>query len=454
MLFFGPAFGAEVVVFGDSWAEGAADELEDVLHDRGYRDLDVDPRGVGGTTAEYWAGAPTALPDAVSANPDARWVWLSIGGNDLFAHYLAGNGANNAADLNAHLRVMLDALFAAHPDVKVVSFGYDFVNFEQSEECILTAWTYFGTSITTGVVNQYFLDQIGGTLANIATDYPNFTYTDTVWGALQEAGGVAGAPNVYLPSPSAYMSDCIHPTSQGYTIVHEAWVDTYWGVDAPTVAIDGPTDACVGDTLTLTAATSGAERVSWTVDGVAAGTGETLVLATDTPGARAVAVRADAGAWDDSDEATVNVWAAPAPVIDGPDAVVAEVAATFQVALVDGETAAWSAPGGTVVDEDGGALVVRWDDPGDYVVTVEVTSPGGCAAETQVAVVVTQAAGDDTDGDTDGPDDNDTGDGAPAADGGGCGCAAEGPTALWLSAGLAGLLLARRRGVRYRRRDA
>ncbi|MDP2313050.1 MAG: SGNH/GDSL hydrolase family protein [Pseudomonadota bacterium] len=440
MLFLSPAFGAELVVFGDSWAEGAADELEEVLHDRGHRDIDVDPRGVGGTTAEYWAGtAPTALPDAVAANPDARWVWLSIGGNDLFAHYLAGNGANNAADFDANLRRMLDALFAEHPDVKVVSFGYDFVNFEQSQECILTAWTYFGTSITTAQVNQSFLDEIGGTLAGIAEDYPNFTYTDTAWGALQEAGGVAGAPNVYLPSPSGYMSDCIHPTSAGYTIVHEAWVDAYWGLDAPTVAIAGPTDACVGDTLTLTAATAGAVRVAWTVDGIAAGTGDTLVVATESPGERAVSARAHAGAWDAEDGATVTVWAAPAPTIDGPDAQVSGVVATFQVALADGETATWSAPGGTVIDEAGGALVVRWDAPGDYVVSVEVSSPGGCAAATQVDVAVTQAEGEDT-GE---PAADDTGDGA-AQDGGGCGCGAVGPTSMLAGLALAGLALARR----------
>ncbi|MDP2308899.1 MAG: SGNH/GDSL hydrolase family protein [Pseudomonadota bacterium] len=444
MLFLGTAFGAEVVVFGDSWAEGAADELEEVLHDRGYSDIDVDPRGVGGTTAEYWAGtAPTALPDAVAANPDARWVWLSIGGNDLFAHYLAGNGANNAADFDTNLRRMLDALFAAHPDVKVVSFGYDFVNFEQSQECILTAWTYFGTSITTGQVNQYFLDQIGGTLAGIAADYPNFTYTDTVWGALQEAGGVSGAPNVYLPSPSSYMSDCIHPTSAGYTLVHEAWVDTYWGLDAPTVSLAGPTDVCVGDALTLTAATSNAERVAWTVDGVPSGAGDTLVLPTETPGERAVTVRAHAGAWDAEDAATVTVWAAPAAAIDGPDAAVAGAAATFQVALEEGEEAAWSAPGGTVIEAAGGALVVRWDGPGDYVVSVAVTSPGGCAAEAQVAVAVTRAEGEDTAADTDEPSGDDTG--TRADDGEGCGCGAVHPGASVAGALLAGLALARRR---------
>jgi lysophospholipase L1-like esterase len=439
MFLISAALASDVVVFGDSWAEGAADELEDALHDMGHRDLDVDPQGIGGTTAEYWASLPSALPDAVSANADARWVWLSIGGNDLFAHYYAGNGANNAADYDNHLRVMLDAHFAAHPDVKVVMFGYDFVNFEQSEECILTAWTYFGTSITSAQVNQYFLDQVGGTLAAIGADYPNFTYVDTAWGALQAAGGVAGAPNVLFPSPSEYMSDCIHPTSEGYTIVHEAWVGEYWGVDEPTVSITGDADACVGGALVLTADTTGAERVSWTIDGAAAGTGDTLSVPTATAGTLAVAARADAGAWDDTDELPVTVWATPAPVIEGPASTAVGEAATFGVALEEGETAVWSAPGGTIVDDTGDTLVVRWDGPGAYVVSVEVATPGGCAVQAEVAVAVAADEADAADS-GDPADPNDT---AGSNDERGCGCGSTVPPHGVLA--LMGLLLVRRR---------
>lgn len=435
----------DVVVFGDSWAEGAADELEDVLSDHGHRDLTVDPNGVGGTTAEYWASLPDSLPDAVSANPDARWVWLSIGGNDLFAHYYAGTGAQNAADYDTHLRAMLDALLAAHPDVKVVSFGYDFVNFEQSQECILTAWTYFGTSITTGLVNEYFLADIGGTLEAVAADYPNFTYVESVWGTLQEAGGVAGAPNVLLPSPSEYMSDCIHPTSEGYTLIHEALYDAYWGLDEPTVSLDGATDVCVGDTLELTAATTGAQRVTWWVDGAVAGTSSTLSLPTTTPGTAAVTVRADAGAWDATDEASVTVWAVPTAAIGGPVDAEAGTAATFQVDLADGETAAWSAPGGTVIDgADADTFVVRWDGPGDYVVQVQVGTPAGCAAEAEQSVSVT-ASGDTDAPDTDEPDADDTGAADPAATE--CGCVGASGVPPWWVLPL-GALAGRRRWSR------
>ena len=434
------ALADDVVVFGDSWAEGSADELEDALHDHGR--LSVDPRGVGGTTAEYWAdSSPSTLPDAVSANPDARWVWLSIGGNDLFQHYYAGNGAQNAADYDTHLRLMLDGLFAVHPDIKVVSFGYDFVNFEQSEECILTAWTYFGTSITTGTVNQYFLDQIGGTLAAVDADYPNFTYVDSVWGTLQAAGDVPGAPNVLLPSPSKYMSDCIHPTSEGYSLIHEAFVEDYWGLPEPGATIDGPTDVCVGDPATFTGTTPDAQVRTWTLDGVAAGSDPTLAftaLADVTVG-----LRADSGAWTAEDSVELHVWAIPAPTITGPAEVEVGAAATYRVESVAGETLVWTAPGATVIDDAGDTLVVRWDDRGDYLVRVEVGTPGDCAGAAELAIVAA-AVGDtgDTNEAADTGESSDTGGSDP-----GCGCGGggvSGSTLAWAAA-LVGLARRRRR---------
>lgn len=426
---------ADVVVFGDSWAEGSADELEEVLAGHGRRDLTVDPRGVGGTTAEYWAvSAPSELPAAVSANTDARWVWLSIGGNDLFAHHLAGLGAQNAADFERNLRTMLDTLFAAHPDVMVVSFGYDFVNFEQSQECILTAWTYFGTSITTGQVNQYFLDDIGGTLAAIEADYPNFTYVDSVWGTLQTAGGVPGAPNVLLPSPAEYMSDCIHPTREGYGLVHEALFAAYWGRPEPTVRLAGATDACVGDTVTLSAGGTDIGRLAWYLDGVPAGSDASFTV-TPAPGTMTIEVRATSGAWSASDALTLTTWPVPTSAIAGATEVATGDAASFRVTLGDGETATWSAPGGTVFDTTGDTLVVRWDGPGDYVVSVDVGSPGGCAASAETAVSVVGAGDTGSDGGA-----------ADASRDRGCACSSPGGAPPALGAlGALGLLRRRRR---------
>jgi hypothetical protein len=157
-----PASAADVVVFGDSWARGAADELEDVLWDHGQGHIRVSNHGVSGSTAEYWATQDRdAFHEAVTENPDARWVWLSIGGNDVFWHHRNGLAATSATDNDLHIRQMLDDLFIVHPDVKVVLFGYDFVNFEQSTDCIAQAFWVFGQDITTPRVNAIFLLEVG-----------------------------------------------------------------------------------------------------------------------------------------------------------------------------------------------------------------------------------------------------------------------------------------------------
>jgi lysophospholipase L1-like esterase len=306
LLLLASAHGAELIVFGDSWAEGAADELEEALHDAGFSSIDVDPRGVGGSTAEHWADTdPSALSDAIADNPDARWIWLSIGGNDLFAHHYAGIGDQTAADNDTHIRLIIDGALAARPDIKVVMFGYDFVNFEQSTDCILLAWTYFGTSITTWQLNSWFMgEQIGDVQAGIAADYPGVTYVEGIWGTLQEAGGVHGAPNLYLPSPSAYMSDCIHPTSAGYRLIMDALVQEWWGRPEPTADIDGDTQLCAGQPSDFTAVTD-AERLSWLLDGAEVGT-DPMVSVTLSAGEHTLTLVAHSGPWEDRDALTLT----------------------------------------------------------------------------------------------------------------------------------------------------
>ncbi|MBZ0235193.1 MAG: SGNH/GDSL hydrolase family protein, partial [Deltaproteobacteria bacterium] len=138
LLAAGEARAAKVVAFGDSWGAFAYDELAAVFVARGHPEVTVANHAVPGSTAEVWANTfPGVFAGAVAANPDAEYVWLSITGNDVFGHYASGNGAACAADNSANLRAMLDEVFAAHPNIQVVSFGYDFVNFEQSPECIL-----------------------------------------------------------------------------------------------------------------------------------------------------------------------------------------------------------------------------------------------------------------------------------------------------------------------------
>lgn len=44
--------------------------------------LTVDNVAVSGTTAEDWAIDKNALKEVIDRNPDAKYVWLTVGGND------------------------------------------------------------------------------------------------------------------------------------------------------------------------------------------------------------------------------------------------------------------------------------------------------------------------------------------------------------------------------------
>lgn len=50
-------------------------------------------------------------------NPAARWVWLSIGGNDLLGYSAAGQEAIAAESIDRDIRLMLNALFEIHPQI-------------------------------------------------------------------------------------------------------------------------------------------------------------------------------------------------------------------------------------------------------------------------------------------------------------------------------------------------
>ncbi len=452
MWWIAPVMAAEVIVFGDSWAEGAADELEGVLQSHGRSDLDVDPRGVGGTTAEYWATVdPAALPNAILANPDAEWVWLSIGGNDTFGNYIAGEASTNAAQIEGHVRSMLDGAFAANPDIKIVNFGYDFVNFEQSNECILMAWTYFPVGTLTYQINTIFLTDIGLTMARIAEDYPNFSYVDSVWGTLQRAGGISDAPNILYPSPSAYMSDCIHPNSTGYELIHQALWDAYWGQDAPVAAFVPDTADVCSASLTLTDASVGADRIAWTIDGVAAGSDSTVSLDLSVAGSYTVALRTDAGAWHDEETREIRAWSPANGPIEGPDSVPVGALAQYAVPASDGSTYAWDIQDGSFAGADNTAVVeVSWPSAGARRLVVTVTDPCGAGVDAFFDVEVSSGGADSGSG----VDDSAPGDAAPSGvgnkDSANAGCSCVGAPGANPPLGVIGLgvLLRRRRSTR------
>jgi lysophospholipase L1-like esterase len=278
LLFARPAFADQAIAFGDSWAEQGADELQAALRAGGYPALLVDERALGGTTTQYWVTTqPMELVYAVDANPDARWIWLSLGGNDSTQGRADGMTPQQiAAQIDTNIRTLLDTLFAAHPHVQVVMFGYDYTNWTILD-CPAERDALFGAGSNQATVNQAIMTEVGAVQSQIAQDYPNAAYVP-IWGAMQIAGGLNADPT--QPSPANLMTDCVHPNTNGYRAVFDALVDAWWNVPAPTAVItDDGTERCTGNSISFdSVASTNVEHLRWTIDGVEAGRSPTLMV--------------------------------------------------------------------------------------------------------------------------------------------------------------------------------
>jgi len=227
-----------VLCFGDSWTYGNAYGLQQQLKRHGHTDVKVVNKDFWGSTAEYFAKNPNLLPSEVSAH-NADFVLLSMGGNDFKNIYWRNKQCVTpwtAVDtIEKHLVVVLDKLFEQHPNVKVVTYGYDFPGCIENlltgrmwdsskqlssyDKALLWAYKTIGVRFI-----NYSATQLGHALAKLSKQYSekgfSFTYVP-LWGSLQSAaeGKSDVAPVWGMPSPDKYMEDPIHANSQGYTIL-------------------------------------------------------------------------------------------------------------------------------------------------------------------------------------------------------------------------------------------
>ena len=95
-ILFHLSFAAEIIVFGDSWGTYGKKSFHEVFTEK--HGMTVDNVAVGGTTAAGWAKDKNALKDAVDKNPDAKYVWLTIGGNDASPQLLANKPIEEIVD--------------------------------------------------------------------------------------------------------------------------------------------------------------------------------------------------------------------------------------------------------------------------------------------------------------------------------------------------------------------
>lgn len=237
-----------VLCFGDSWTDGNANGLVDQLKTHGHSDVKVVNKDYWGSTAEYFANNPKILPDTVKAY-EADFVLLSMGGNDFkniywrHKQYISPWAA--VAGIEKNVRVVLDALYKEHPNIKVVTYGYDFPGdvdqvlsgrmwdnsreISTSTKFLLWMYNFVGVRFI-----NYSAMQYGSTLEKLSKEYTSKGHSLTyvpLWGSLQSAaeGKQKTTPVLNKPSPHAYMQDPIHANRQGYRVLMGNLYNAYFG---------------------------------------------------------------------------------------------------------------------------------------------------------------------------------------------------------------------------------
>ncbi len=214
------AQGAEVVVFGDSWANRLAGPLRQTIVAQGHPEISLLNAGIEGARADELSSSDPAigLPHIESvllANPDAQIAHLSIGGNDLFDGILF---INNDSIVNSLLTRVVDDtedivlhMLSVRPDVEVFQSGYDF----------LQPILFFDPAR----VNEVMLD-LDSRLYALADTIPGYTY-EGYYGFAQINYGMPelgippfdpSLPDASLPSPASTFVDEIHYTPAVYVV--------------------------------------------------------------------------------------------------------------------------------------------------------------------------------------------------------------------------------------------
>jgi len=258
-----------VLCFGDSWTYGNGMGLAEQLRKHGHNNVEVVTKDYWGSTAEYFAKNPELLPGAVSTHK-ADYVLMSMGGNDFKniywkkRQYVAPWTA--LTQIEENLRNVLDPLFKEHPDIKVVTYGYDFPGsisevlsgtfwdpspkeLTSSTKVLLMAYNTLGVRFI-----NYSAMKLGDTLEKLSKEYSarghSFTYVP-LWGSLQKAAAPPSdkfAPSLGAPSPAEFMNDPIHANQKGYSVLLSELYESYFRheiLGARNVANSVPADPVV-----------------------------------------------------------------------------------------------------------------------------------------------------------------------------------------------------------------
>eukprot|EP00483_Globobulimina_turgida_P005907 UN05917 len=197
----------QVIIIGDSWGTKGGKELEAVFKEHGAT-WQVANYAQGGTTTADWAKNPNRMVNDINKNADAQYVWLTIGGNDA-ADYLPSctrkhplpdeqciNQVLNTSITN--IEIMLNPVFQQHPNIQVVQFGYDLMNFQKGYCSLEGQDLMHGCNDQALCINTQFV-KIQGAVDYMATQFANYTSINLL-GSLELMD--KSIPNVTLGNPN------------------------------------------------------------------------------------------------------------------------------------------------------------------------------------------------------------------------------------------------------------
>jgi len=192
---------------------------------------------LGSRLAYEWSRTAAILRVSSIANRDLKKLLFSLArwlqGNDGIYELQEGRPIEEIiADAINNTRVFLDPLFEEHPDIQVVQFGYDIVNFGMSASCRnlgedLFPWCNGNTTCMNSEMYKLQYDYV----EQLSTYYGGRHVALNLLGTMQASrpNEVPGPyPNAAYFSPEDLMSDCIHPTNEGFEIIFDRMFEEYW----------------------------------------------------------------------------------------------------------------------------------------------------------------------------------------------------------------------------------
>jgi len=251
MLLSLPLQAAEVIIFGDSWAQPMGPALESVFADHGHNDAIVH-------TTDFWglaSGLSSAqglayITEQLDMYPGVDFVQLSEGYNDVHCLLVDGvctanwkpsmAGTQPEADILdtivADTETIVDYIASIRPGVKVLLQSYDFMR-------PLAEIATKGTPVQNNAVHLKWADRV----AALAQRKPTLTFVD-LHGLMQVTYGFDGnqrtpydpsyaippgdpsLPNPELPSPyEPFGRDRTHLTQAGFKTLAEGHYGAFYG---------------------------------------------------------------------------------------------------------------------------------------------------------------------------------------------------------------------------------